>query len=263
MGASCGRATVSSRLRGSGASLGSNQLASACAHRACRASPRALDPRCHALVAPGHLTDPGSRGRDALERRGGLPVAAARIGTAPTDSYLDFTTALTRLNALIDEDPRAALEKALAADPLRVAERAQREICARGALVLVDTVVVGTYASLLAPGGLEELSSESLQLHVSTALCAEQQAPFEPEVLAALECALGCSAIHATRAAELIRELEERERAPFVAFLRNRSQAFARLWPSEAPTETESNEAHMLVDATTLLREILASAFRG
>ncbi len=179
------------------------------------------------------------------------------------DSYLDFTTALTRLRALIDDDPRAALEKALDADPLRVAERAHREICARGALVLVDAVVVGTYASLLAPGGLEELSSESLQLHVSTALCAEQQASFAPEVLAALERALGCSAIHATRAAELIRELEERARAPFVAFLRNRSQAFARLWPIGAPTETESNEAHMLVDATTLLREILASAFRG
>jgi len=178
------------------------------------------------------------------------------------DPSLDFTSALARLRALIDEDPRAALERVSEADPLRVAEQAQREVCTRGALVLVEAVVVGTYARLLGPGGLDDLSSVSLQVHVSTAICLEQKAPCAPEILAALGRALGCSENHAVRAADLILGLEERSRAPFLSFLRSRSQAFARLWPIEASTELESNEARLIVDTTKLLREILASAFR-
>lgn len=202
-----------------------------------------------------------ARGQDARERFGDLRSALTE--TAPMDSSLDLTNAVARLRALIDDDPRAALERASDADPLRVAELARHDVRAHGALVLADAVVVGTYARLLAPGGLAELSHESLQAHVSAALAIEQRAPFAPEILAALERALGCSMIHAARAAELIVELDERRRATFLSHLRRRSQALAQLWPMDPPAGTEFDELHTPADFTNLLREILASAFRG
>jgi hypothetical protein len=179
------------------------------------------------------------------------------------DSSLDLTAALARLRALIDDDPRAALERALRSDPLRLAPLARRKILARGALVLVDAVVVGTYAKLLESSALERLTIASIEEHVTAALVAAERAPFAPELLDALERALGCNARHVQRAAELIRELGDEERPHLLNLLRERSEALARLWNDESALMPGSDTRPASDRSATLLRRILAAAFRA
>lgn len=172
----------------------------------------------------------------------------------------DLTTALRRLRALVDEDPRGALERLIEHDPLELRRRAAEVVARNALLVDPESIALSAYAGLIedverlepAARGLDEVLVMSAALRAS-------RAPSEA-LCDAFARALGTTPERATRAIEDLRGRPEGQRRALLATLRATSEAIRTALPGEAHDLRQDGAA--VAKSVAILRTLLAALHR-
>ena len=172
----------------------------------------------------------------------------------------DLAVALRRLNGILDESPRGALERLYEHDPLALRPRAA-EVAARLAL-LVDpgAVAAAAYAGLLADVERLEPAARGMDATL-VALCSVRlQRPPDEALCEAFAAALGTVPARAARVIEVLRELPEKDRRSLLATLRATSRAICRSLPGEMHDLRQDKDA--VAANCARLRKILVTVFK-
>jgi len=172
----------------------------------------------------------------------------------------DLAVALRRLTAILNENPRGALERLFEHDPLALRSRAS-EVAARLALVIdPGAVAVAAYAGLLAD--VERLEPAARNMDATlVALCSLRLLrPPDEALCEAFAAALGTVPARAARVIEVLRGRADPERRSLLATLRATSQAIRTLLPGEAHDLRRDKDT--VADNCAALRKILTVVFQ-